>query len=109
MESGFVVVLVTAPGEEKAVELARMLVEERLAACVNVVPRLRSIYRWEGRVQDDAEAMLVIKTRAGLFEALRERVVALHPYTCPEVLALPVREGHGPYLDWLAGSTLTSS
>lgn len=109
MESGFVVVLVTAPGEEKAVELARALVEERLAACVSVVPRLRSIYRWEGAVQDDAEAMLVVKTRAELFERLRDRVLALHPYTCPEVIALPIREGHGPYLDWLAGATLTSS
>jgi periplasmic divalent cation tolerance protein len=99
------VVLVTAPSPEQAAELARALVEERLAACGNVVPAIRSIYRWEGKVHDDAEALLVLKTTSGRFEALRERVIALHPYDVPEVLALPVAAGSAPYLAWLAAET----
>lgn len=100
-----IVVLVTTPTPERAAEIARALVEERLAACGNVVPGLRSIYRWEGKVQDDAEALLVLKTTRGRFEALRERVLALHPYDVPEVIALPVEAGSAPYLAWLAAET----
>jgi periplasmic divalent cation tolerance protein len=99
------VVLVTAPSAEKAAELARALVDERLAACGNVVPGLRSIYRWEGKVQDDAEALLVLKTTRARFEALRDRVLALHPYQVPEVLALPVEAGSAAYLAWIAAET----
>ena len=96
-----IVVWVTAPSADKAAELARTLVEEGLAACGNVVPGLRSIYRWEGRVHDEPEALLILKSSAARFEALRERVVALHPYACPEVLRLDVAGGHAPYLQWL--------
>ena len=99
--TGAIVVLVTAPDAAKAAEIARALVEERLAACGNVVPGLRSIYRWEGKVQDDAEALLVLKTTRARFEALRERVLALHPYAVPEVVALPVEAGSAPYLEWI--------
>jgi periplasmic divalent cation tolerance protein len=99
------VVLVTAPGAAEAAALARALVEERLAACGNVVPGLRSIYRWEGKVQEDTEALLVLKTTRARFEALRERILALHPYQVPEVLALPVEAGSAPYLAWIAGAT----
>ncbi len=99
------VVLVTTPSPERAAEIARAVVEERLAACGNVVPGLRSIYRWEGKVQDDAEALLVLKTTRARFEALRDRVLALHPYEVPEVLALPVEAGSAPYLAWIAGET----
>jgi periplasmic divalent cation tolerance protein len=100
-----IVVLVTAPSAEKAAEIARAVVEERLAACGNVVPQLRSIYRWEGKVQDDAEALLVLKTTRARFDALRDRVVALHPYEVPEVIALPVEAGSAPYLAWIAAGT----
>jgi periplasmic divalent cation tolerance protein len=99
------VVLVTCPTAERAAELARALVEERLAACGNVVPGLRSIYRWEGEVQEDAEALLVLKTTRQRFEALRDRVLALHPYQVPEVIALPVEAGSAPYLAWIAAET----
>jgi periplasmic divalent cation tolerance protein len=99
-----VVVLVTAPTADKAAELARTLVEEQLAACGNVLPGLRSIYRWEGKVHDEPEALLILKTRAPLFEALRARVVALHPYQVPEVLRLDVAAGHPPYLEWIGAN-----
>ena len=97
-------VFVTAPTAEKAAELGRTLVEEKLAACVNVVPGLRSIYTWEGKLEDTAEALMLVKTRAEQFEALRARVVALHPYQCPEVLKVAVDAGHPPYLDWVRGA-----
>jgi periplasmic divalent cation tolerance protein len=99
------VVLVTAPTADRAAEIARAVVEERLAACGNVVPGLRSIYRWEGKLQDEAEALLLLKTTRDRFEALRARVLALHPYQVPEVIALPVEAGSAPYLAWIAGET----
>ena len=99
------VVLVTAPSPEVAAALARTLVEERLAACGNVLSEVRSIYRWEGQVREDAEALLVLKTTRARLEALRDRVLALHPYDVPEVLALPVEAGSAAYLSWLASET----
>jgi periplasmic divalent cation tolerance protein len=99
------VVLVTTPSAERAAEIARAVVGERLAACGNVVPGLRSIYRWEGKVQEDEEALLVLKTTRARFEALRDRVLALHPYEVPEVLALSVEAGSARYLAWIAGET----
>ncbi len=100
-----VAVLVTVPEAGKAADLARALVEERLAACGNVVPGIRSIYRWEGRVQDEGEALLVLKTARRRFPELLARVRALHPYEVPEILAIPVEEGNRAYLDWVDEST----
>lgn len=101
-----VVVYSTAPDEQVAARIGRALVEEELAACCSLVPGVRSIYRWEGAVQDEAEVLLVVKTRAALVDTLCARIVALHPYAVPEVVALPVLAGHPPYLDWVrAGSS----
>jgi periplasmic divalent cation tolerance protein len=102
--SEFVVVLITVGSEGQAAALGRTLVEERLAACVNVLGAVRSIYRWEGQVQDEPEALMLVKTRREGFEALRQRVLALHEYSCPEIIALPLVAGHPPYLGWLAGA-----
>jgi len=99
------VVLLTTPDAAAAENLARALVDEHLAACVNVVPGIRSFYRWEGRVQDDAEFLLVVKTRAERLGALAARVDELHPYDLPEVLELPVSGGSGAYLDWVLTET----
>ena len=96
-----VVVLSTVGTDGDAVRIARALVERRLAACVNVVPGVRSVYRWKGRVEEDEERLLVIKTRRDRFEALREALVSLHPYELPEAIVLPVEAGHAPYLAWL--------
>jgi periplasmic divalent cation tolerance protein len=98
------VVLVTAPSVETAGQIARALVEEGLAACGNVIPGVRSLYRWQGRVQEDAEALLVLKTERRLLPALKERLPALHPYEVPELLALAVEDGLGPYLEWIGAS-----
>ena len=96
------VVLTTAGSAEEAERIATAVVEERLAACANVLPGVTSIYRWEGSVQRDAETLVVLKTTADSVEALTRRIAQIHPYDVPEVIALPVREGHGPYLDWVA-------
>ena len=99
------VVYLTAPDVAVAERLARALVEDSLAACCTLVPGVRSIYRWEGAVHDDGEVLVVAKTRADRVPALVERVVALHPYAVPEVIATPVTDGHAPYLAWVRTST----
>jgi periplasmic divalent cation tolerance protein len=102
-DSDVQVTLVTAPDEDVARRIARALVEEGLAACVNLVPGVRSVYRWRGAVQEDVEVLLVVKSRADRAEALGARVRALHPYDLPEVLALPTAGGSAAYLDWVRG------
>ena len=95
------VVLLTAPDAEVAERIARALVEERLAACVNLVSGVRSIYRWQGALEDDTEILLVAKTAAARCEALAARVEALHPYELPEIVVLPVQGGSERYLGWV--------
>ena len=99
--SEFLVVYITAPAGEKARRLAGALVEEKLAACVNRVPGVESTYTWEGRIECDTEDLLMVKTRADLFDRLRERVETLHGYDVPEVIAVPIVEGGERYLDWM--------
>lgn len=97
----FCTVLVTAGSEDEAATIARTLVEERLAACCSIIPAVRSVYRWEGAVQDERETLLVIKTAAAMFPRLEERIRALHSYDVPEIIALPIVEGSADYLAWL--------
>jgi len=105
----FVVVLVTAGSSEEAARIGQTLVAERLAACANVVGPIRSIYRWQGAVEDAAEHLLLLKARARDVTVLGERVRALHSYEVPEVLALPIRAGSAAYLAWRAESTARES
>jgi len=90
--SDYIVVLITAPTMADARRIARVLVEERFAACVNLVPECRSVYRWEERVVEESEAMMVVKTARDLFPALAKRVADIHPYAVPEVVGLPLVE-----------------
>jgi periplasmic divalent cation tolerance protein len=99
------IVLSTAASVKQAEPIARALVEERLAACVNIVGPVRSIYRWQGRIERDREVMMIIKTRSALLERLERRVRELHPYEVPELLVLGVASGAAPYLDWLLAAT----
>ena len=94
--------LVTASNSEEAARLARALVEQRLAACVNMISGLRSTYWWQGRVEDADEVLLVAKTARHLLPAATRLVQSLHSYTIPEILALPIVDGSAPYLEWLA-------
>jgi periplasmic divalent cation tolerance protein len=97
-------VLLTAPSERVAAELGRQLVEEQLLACANIVPGLRSIYRWQGKICDEAEVLVLGKTTVDRIEALKGRLPALHPYATPELLTLSIEDGLAPYLDWVRAS-----
>jgi periplasmic divalent cation tolerance protein len=99
--SGVVVVLTTAPSPEVAERIGETLVAERLAACANVVPGIRSIFRWEGAVSRESEVLVVLKTTWEVWEDVRRRLVELHPYDVPEAIVLDVRAGHAPYLSWV--------
>lgn len=99
-----VLVLSTLPDAEVAAGLARTLVEEGAVACVNLVPQVRSIYRWEGSVQDEVEVLAIAKTTAAQAPALVARIAALHPYATPEILVVPVVGGNPAYLAWVAAS-----
>ena len=101
----FVVVLVTAGSSEEAARIGQTLVAEHLVACANIIGPIRSIYRWQGAIEDAAEHLLLLKARTGDVAALDERVHALHSYEVPEVLALPIRAGSAAYLAWLAEAT----
>ena len=96
---------ITAPDAAQAAEMARTLVAERLCACVNIIRDVRSIYRYEGKMCDEAEVLCIVKTRPALFPRLQRRVRELHPYKVPEVLAFAVQDGSPDYLDWLREST----
>jgi len=101
---GAVLVLTTWPADRDPAPFARALVEERLAACVNVLPEMRSYYRWQGTLQDDAERQVLLKTSADRVDALRARLHALHPYDVPEFLVVSIDDGSRSYLDWLFDS-----
>jgi periplasmic divalent cation tolerance protein len=96
-----IIVFITAPEEDEAAKIAHALVEARLAGCVNIVKNIRSIYRWEGKIEDEKEVLLIAKTEKKHFKSLEQRVKELHSYSVPEVIALPVAEGSADYLQWL--------
>ncbi len=101
----FALVLVTTGSQEEGQQIARALVDSGLAACVNIVPGLRSIYRWQGRIWDEGEFLLLIKTRMSLFERVEGKVKEVHSYEVPEIIAIPIVQGSETYLTWLREST----
>lgn len=104
-EATALLVLTTCPDDATAARIARSLVDEGLAACVNRIAGVASTYRWQGTIHEDAEVLLLVKTTRGRFEALRVRLLALHPYALPELVALDIVDGSPYYLAWLAAQT----
>ncbi|HLH02204.1 MAG TPA: divalent-cation tolerance protein CutA [Bryobacteraceae bacterium] len=100
----FVVVFCTCPDRAEALRLAHAILEQRLAACVNILPGIESVYRWNEKVETGSEVLLLIKTAAERFDALRQAILNLHSYQTPEVIALPIVTGSEPYLAWLRSS-----
>jgi periplasmic divalent cation tolerance protein len=98
----------TCPNPEVAKTIAERVVDERLAACVNLLPHVTSIYRWQDDIATDQESLLMIKTTQPQLEALTARIAALHPYEVPEVIALPIAAGHENYLEWVRQCTATT-
>ena len=105
MMTEFIIVLITTQKEEEAAEIAKDIVAKKLAACVNIVRDVRSIYRWKGKTEDEEEVLMVVKSRMTLFPDLMKRVKELHRYTVPEIIALPIVEGSEEYLGWLREET----
>jgi periplasmic divalent cation tolerance protein len=98
------IVLTTAGSADEARKIAQALVERRLAACVNIVPQIESVYRWQSKIESASESLLLIKTHAGAFEGVRATIEALHSYEMPECIMLEVDAGGQEYLDWIAAS-----
>jgi periplasmic divalent cation tolerance protein len=96
-----VVILTTWPNADAARTAARTLIDERLAACANILPGIESIYRWQGAIEASAEVLMILKSTIGQYLTLEKRLKALHPYEVPEILSLPVRDGFLPYLQWV--------
>ena len=107
MDFKHIVVMITVPSKEVGEQIANALLEQNLAACVNIISPIRSLYMWEGKICDDEELLLIVKSRAELFEdQLVPAVQAAHPYDVPEIIALPILMGSKSYLDWIDGSTI---
>jgi periplasmic divalent cation tolerance protein len=100
-----IVVLVTCGSEDEALKIANTLVEDHLAACVNLVAPIRSVYRWEGKIWDEKEWLLIIKTQKHRFEELEKKVKSLHSYSVPEIISLSITEGSSAYLNWIRENT----
>ena len=100
-----VMVYMTAETTDQARVIAHELISNRLAACVNVLDNMRSLYWWEGRVEEGREVVILAKTRAELVAALTKKVLAVHPYECPCIVSWPLLDGHQPFLDWIARET----
>lgn len=105
MEENQLVIFCTCPDLKSGERIGTAVVEERLAACVNLLPGLSSIYRWQGQVKREPECLLLIKTSADRYETLQKRLRALHPYEVPEIIALPIRRGDPDYLAWINENT----
>jgi periplasmic divalent cation tolerance protein len=105
MDDDAIVVFMTAASGEEATRLADMLVGAHLAACVQILPEIESVYRWQGKVERQAEVLLIAKTTRGKFDELEREVRALHSYDTPEIVAVPIITGSAPYLEWLNQAT----
>jgi periplasmic divalent cation tolerance protein len=101
----FIVILVTASSEEEAKKIAQSLVEKRLAACVNIIKDVQSVFRWKGKISDEKELLLIIKTRKKLYKNVEEEIKTLHAYEVPEIIALPIISGSKDYLYWIDSET----
>ena len=102
--SDYGVLLTTTPGREEAAKIAKLLIDEKLAACVQLLP-IESFYVWQGKTQNEAEILLLVKTRSALFEAAIARIKAVHSYSVPEIVAMPFTAGFGGYFDWIDSVT----
>jgi len=101
--TGFAVVLVTASGLEEGNKITSTILDKRMAACVNIVPKISSLFWWRGKIDAADEVLLIIKTRASRVKDIIDAVKSIHSYSVPEVIALPIMAGHCDYLDWIAG------
>lgn len=100
-KTSYIVIFITASSEEEAEKIGKTLVEERLTACANIIPQIRSIFHWEGKICDEREVLLIAKSKESLFEMIKDRVIELHSYDVPEIIGLPIHSGSADYLNWI--------
>ena len=105
MAQGFVIIFCTAASEQEAASIGKTVVEEGLAACANIIPQIRSIYRWKGEIWDERETLIIIKSKESLFEKIRSRIRELHSYEVPEITAIQLDRGDTAYLQWIEAVT----
>ena len=103
--SEYIIVLSTTNSIDSAKQIARLLVNEKLAACVNIVDKIESIYRWQGEIVEDNEVLMLIKTQKAMFEQLKSKIEQVHPYSTPEIVSIDLTQGAKSYLDWIKNST----
>ncbi len=96
-----IIVFVTAPSHSDAADIAKTIVSERLAACVNIIAGIRSIFYWDDKVQDEQETLMIIKTKESMFQDLKRRVIMTHPYSVPEIISVEIKDGNEEYLKWI--------
>lgn len=101
----YIIVLCTTENQKQAKVIGTQLVREELAACVNIIPKMNSIYRWEGKIMEDEEAVMLIKTQSSLFEKIKTRIIELHTYDLPEIVALNITNANKAYLNWIDKET----
>lgn len=101
----YMLVLITTPNEDEAVKISKVLVEEKLAGCINILKDIRSIYSWQDKIEDEPEVLMIVKTKSELFEELEKRVKSLHSYTVPEIIGIKIKRGSESYLNWLSEVT----
>jgi periplasmic divalent cation tolerance protein len=101
----FIVVLITCPSPEEAENLSKKILSERLAACVNIINSVHSLFHWQGKIEDDQESLMIVKTRSVLLDQLKTFVQENHPYDVPEVIALPIVGGSDDYMEWMKSET----
>ena len=106
METVPCVLFCTVPTQDVASRIAHALVSEKLVACVNIIPNLTSVYTWEEKVCEDAELLLMMKSKSSLFESIKMRILELHPYKVPEIILLDIKDGHDAYLSWIGEVTM---
>lgn len=102
----FIVVISTINDYNKGKEIARKLVEDKLAACVNIIPKVSSVYSWQGEICEDDECLMVMKTKGDLFEPLKDNLIKLHPYKVPEIISFRIKDGNKSYLEWINNSVI---
>ncbi len=105
MQAEYQIILNTCPDQDQAIRLANVLIEKNLAACVNIVPGLTSIYKWEGKTQTGTEVLLIIKTRSDCYAKVESTISSQHPYELPEIISVPLENGLKKYLDWIDNAT----
>ena len=102
----YIVIFITVSGDKEAKKIAEFLVKTKLAACVNIVPKISSIYRWKGKIERSKELLLVVKTKKAVFKKLIKEVKKIHKYTVPEIISLPITGGNEDYLKWIDNNTI---